>query len=150
MPAYMSGGARGGGTFNSGGVHMEINVAREGRNDSHYGQVRTASGLNIIAGIWTIISPWVYGFFNGTGSVWNNVIVGIVIAIFAAIRFFGAASAVWLSWINALLGIWLILSPWIYGYTTNTGRMWNSIIVGIIVLVLSVWSAVATNAASRV
>lgn len=129
---------------------MEINVARESRNYGHYGQVRTASGLNIIAGIWTIISPWVYGFNNGVGNVWNSVIVGIIIAIFAAIRFFGAAGAVWLSWINALLGIWLILSPWIYGFTANTGRMWNSIIVGICVLILGVWSAVASSTAARV
>lgn len=128
---------------------MEINVAREGRDDRHYGQVRLASGLNIIAGIWTIISPWVYGFYNAAGNVWNNVIVGIVIAVFAAIRFFGTAGTVWLSWINALLGIWLILSPWIYGYTGNAGRMWNSIIVGIVVLVLSVWSAVATSATTE-
>jgi hypothetical protein len=130
---------------------MEINVARESRGDRHYGQVRFASGINIIAGIWTIISPWVYGFYNGVGNVWNSVIVGIVIAIFAAIRFFGTAGTVWLSWINALLGIWLILSPWIYGFTDNTGRKWNSVIVGIVVLVLSVWSAVATSSSeSRV
>lgn len=130
---------------------MEINVARESRGDRHYGQVRFASGINIIAGIWTIISPWVYGFYNGVGNVWNSVIVGIIIAIFAAIRFFGTAGTVWLSWINALLGIWLILSPWIYGFTDNTGRKWNSVIVGIVVLVLSVWSAVATSSSeSRV
>ena len=130
---------------------MEINVARESRGDRHYGQVRFASGINIIAGIWTIISPWVYGFYNGVGNVWNSVIVGIVIAIFAAIRFFGTAGTVWLSWINALLGIWLILSPWIYGFTDNTGRKWNSVIVGIVVLVLSIWSAVATSSSeSRV
>jgi len=130
---------------------MEINVARESRGDRHYGQVRFASGINIIAGIWTIISPWVYGFYNGVGNVWNSVIVGIIIAIFAAIRFFGTAGTVWLSWINALLGIWLILSPWIYGFTDNTGRKWNSVIVGIVVLVLSIWSAVATSSSeSRV
>jgi hypothetical protein len=108
-------------------------------------QVKIASGLNFLAGIWLIISPWVYGTVYSAGSAWNNIIVGIIIAVFAAIRFFSPRSAVGLSWINALLGIWMILSPWIYRYAANRPRLWNSIIMGIIVVILSVWSATATR-----
>ena len=109
-------------------------------------QVKVASGLNFLAGIWIVISAWVYGAVYTSGSAWNSIIVGIVIAAFAAIRFFSPRSAVGLSWINALLGIWMIISPWVYGYaSTNTPRMWNSVIFGIIVLILGVWSAAATR-----
>ena len=109
-------------------------------------QVRVASGLNFLAGIWIIISAWVYGAIYTSGSAWNSIIVGIVVAVLAAIRFFAPRSAVGLSWINALLGIWIIISPWVFGYaSTNTARMWNSVIFGIIVLILGVWSAAATR-----
>lgn len=120
-------------------------------HDSHTGQVKTASGINVILGLWFLISPWVYGYTAmHAGSVWNNIIVGIIIAILAAIRFFSPYSATWLSWLNALLGVWVVISPWIYGYSANGGRTWNSVILGIIVIVLSIWSASATNSDEHV
>jgi hypothetical protein len=121
---------------------MEIRLVNNPRDN----QVKVASGLNFLVGIWLIISPWVYGSIYRVGSAWNNIIVGIIIAIFAAIRFFSPRSAVGLSWINALLGIWMIISPWIYGYANNSARLWNSVIFGIIVLILALWSASATRA----
>ena len=122
-------------------AHVEMRTA-----NADTSQVKVASGLNFLAGIWIIISAWVYGAIYTSGSAWNSIVVGIVIAVFAAIRFFSPRSAVGLSWINALLGIWMIISPWVYGYAgTNTARMWNSVIFGIIVLILGVWSAAATR-----
>lgn len=121
----------------------EIPITRETNNAN----LRIPSGLNILLGIWLIISPWIYGYTaaNGVGGVWNSVIVGIIIAVLAAIRFFGAFSQAWMSWINALLGLWMIISPWVYNYTLDTGRMWNSIIVGILVVIFGVWSALASR-----
>lgn len=118
---------------------MEVQVAHP--ND---GSTRVASGLNVLAGIWLIISPWVYGSIYRGGSAWNSIIVGIIVGVFALIRFFSPRSAVALSWINAILGLWMIISPWIYGYAGDAARLWNSIIVGIIVVILGVWSASST------
>lgn len=120
---------------------MEMRTASPSDN-----QVKVASGLNFLAGIWLVISAWVYGTIYSSGSSWNSIIVGIAIAVFAAIRFFSPRSAVGLSWINALLGIWMIISPWVYGYAAaNPARMWNSVIFGIIAMILGVWSAAATR-----
>jgi SPW repeat len=47
------------------------------------------------------------------------------------------------SGLNVVLGCWLIVSPWIFGYSGNQDAMWNSIAAGIIVVVVLV-------AASRV
>ena len=108
-------------------------------------QVKVASGLTFLAGIWMIISAWVYGAIYMSGNAWNSIIVGLIIAVLSAIRFFSPRSAVGLSWIIALFGIWLIISPWVYGYArSNTARLWNSVIFGIIVLILGAWSAAAT------
>lgn len=111
-------------------------------HETHASQVRVASGLNFLAGLWVIISPWVYGHTGSVGSVWNDVIVGIIIAILAASRFSGAR-ALWPSWINVLLGIWLIISPWIYGFAFHRARVWNSVIFGIVVIILGLWSGFA-------
>jgi len=112
-------------------------------------QIRLASGLNIIAGLWLIISPWVF-FYATPGGIWNSVIVGIIIAVLAAIRAFGAYNSAWMSWVNVVLGLWVVIAPFIFGYTTYAGRMWNNIIVGLIVAALGAWSAMATNRAHHV
>jgi hypothetical protein len=42
-------------------------------------------------------------------------------------------AATGLSWLNSILGIWTFVSPWVYGYTGNTGRLINSLCVGFLV-----------------
>lgn len=108
---------------------------------THSNALKVASGLNFIVGIYLLISAWI-GAMNG-GSRANGIIFGIIVAILAALRFSESTGA-WASWINALIGIWLIISPWVYG-TAGTSWMWNSIVVGIIMLVLGVWAAISTN-----
>ncbi|HET7035272.1 MAG TPA: SPW repeat protein [Thermomicrobiaceae bacterium] len=112
-------------------------------------QMVVASGINLILGLWLIIAPFVLGFSGQTHSEWNSVIIGILVATIAAIRIWGGRGASWLSWINAGLALWLIVSPWIYGNSDVTAILWNDIIVGAVILVLSVWSALAQETLSR-
>lgn len=107
---------------------------------AHSNQIRTASGLNFIAGVYFLISEWIMAA-NGAERA-NGIIFGIIVGILAALRFGGAVGP-WASWLNALIGIWVIISPWVYGYS-GTAWMWNSIILGIIMLVLGFWSATAS------
>jgi len=110
---------------------------------SHASQVRLASGLNVLVGIYLLIAGAIGGVTRG--STTNAIILGIIVAILAASRAFGSAGP-WVAWINALIGIWMIISPWIYGYAGH-GWMWNSIVVGIIMLALGIWSATAGGTA---
>ncbi|MFD1676326.1 SPW repeat protein [Alicyclobacillus fodiniaquatilis] len=45
----------------------------------------------------------------------------------------------WQLWLSGLIGIWFIISPWVYGFGSSTGATLNSIILGAIVLILAVW-----------
>ncbi len=107
-----------------------------------YPQVQWASILNIIAGIWLIISPWVLSF-NGYDSrmTGNNVIFGIVVAVLAAIRAYAPRGTVWLSWINVLVGIWLFISAFYFAGATMATPFWNNIILGVIVAILGIIAA---------
>jgi hypothetical protein len=42
--------------------------------------------VNLVLGIWAIISPWVLGFASNGGAATIHVIVGLVVAILAAIE----------------------------------------------------------------
>lgn len=52
----------------------------------------------------------------------------------------------WAQWINALIGIWFIISPWILGYSHYPGAVWFSVIFGAILLIVSFWAAVQSEA----
>jgi hypothetical protein len=110
----------------------------------HSGQVATASGLDILAGIWLLISPFVLAF-TLVAPRSNNVICGIVVTILAAIRFFGARDAAWLSWINALIGLWVLIAPWALGFSRTGTATTNNVLIGIAIIILAVWSALATS-----
>jgi hypothetical protein len=106
-------------------------------------QIITFSGLNLLAGIWLIIAPWVLGY-SSSDPRWNDVVFGIIVGVLALVRMSGAYRAEWLSWINALIGVWLFVAA----FTIDQTRVaaWNDIILGIIVFLLAVGSAEGTAA----
>ena len=108
-------------------------------------QVKLASGLNVLAGIWEVLAPFILGYAAYATPTTNAIIVGLIVTVLAAVRFLGAYRAAWMSWVNAILGVWLIVAPFILGYA-GTPRT-NDIIVGIIIAVLGTWSALASSKA---
>lgn len=106
-------------------------------------EVMGASGVNVLAGIWLIIAPWVLGYTGGDPR-WNDVIFGIIVAVFAFTRLAGGWYESWLSWINAAIGVWLFVAAWTID-SSSTASV-NDIILGVIVFVLAIWSASATDA----
>lgn len=97
------------------------------------------SWINIALGIWVIISPFIVQFTQFPAAMWNNVIVGIVIAVLAIIRTSVPRQTGW-SWVNVILGIWMIISPFALGAMT-TAVLWNNIILGIVIALIATGSA---------
>jgi hypothetical protein len=118
---------------------MNNNLANHAADPS-----RPASTLNVFAGIWLIISAWVLGFAGMRVPFSDTLLVGIAVLILAAILL-AVPSAVGLSWLNFLLGIWLIISPFVLGFTTVSARMTNAIILGILVAFFGLWAALFTQ-----
>jgi hypothetical protein len=105
---------------------------------------RPASVLNVLAGIWLIISPWVLSFSTLPVAVWNMVLVGIAVLILAAIRL-GTTQTTGLSWVNFILGLWLIISPFVLNFRDASTPMGNAIFLGILVGCFSLWAALASQ-----
>jgi len=102
--------------------------------------VTGGSGWNIALGIWTIVSAFVLVHDQNNAFAWNNVIVGIVIAIIALGRtdVHGSNRSGW----NVALGIWMIISPFVLRFSHLPALVWNNIIVGILVA-LAAWVSLA-------
>jgi hypothetical protein len=92
-------------------------------NQSHSGWV------NVLLGIWVIVSPFVLQY-TAPRVIWSNVVAGVIVLIVALVRT-GVRQPGW-SWINVLLAIWIIISPFVLGFL-SAPEMWNNIALGIII-----------------
>ena len=86
---------------------------------------------NVLLGAWLVVAPFIgIGATNDTAAI-NSYVTGVAIALFA----FAAISRPqkWKEYTNLVLGLWLILAPFVLGFTNLAGPMWNQIIVGLLV-----------------
>ncbi|HZU34388.1 MAG TPA: SPW repeat protein [Gemmataceae bacterium] len=111
---------------------------------------RTASSLNLLLGIWLIISPFVLPYSLNHAALWDTIAVGILVLCFAAARGMNPVRWIGLSWLNVLLGIWLIISPFVLGYWSVWPALWNNIACGIFLGLVSLWSGAATPVGRQV
>jgi len=94
----------------------------------------------LVAGIWFAIAPWILGHGESKDAVlYNAVIVGFAIALFSA----GALTKpeTWEEVVDVLIGIWAVASPWVIGYSGMRDLTVNAVVVGLIVAVLALWTA---------
>ncbi|MER3436451.1 MAG: hypothetical protein C4346_01835 [Chloroflexota bacterium] len=113
------------------------------------GPVALAHGLIILLCIWLFITPWVLKYTDAAG--WNATIVAAIIAAAAAYRFVrreDLESTRWLSWVMIILGLWLIIAPWIISAYEENNEKWNSVIVGALIAILAYWGSRAESPAT--
>lgn len=53
---------------------------------------------------------------------------------------------VWANVVNALLGIWFIIAPFVLAFQDHPNAMWTSIVGGIILLILAGWAVLDETA----
>jgi hypothetical protein len=99
---------------------------------------------DLVLGIWLFLSPW---FVGGGGSfTWNAWLLGaasVVVTIWALAAPRHMAAEV----IVGLFGIWLFLTPWLFGFSSLAGQAWNMWIVGILFVALPIWRYTTANSA---
>jgi SPW repeat len=88
---------------------------------------------NLILGAILFFSPWMFGFGAGMSSE-NAYIAGIVIAGLAIAAL--AAFAVWEEWLNLIVGLWVLVSPWVLGFQGTTA-MTVHVIIGAAVAIIA-------------
>jgi hypothetical protein len=103
--------------------------------DPHWrDEVIGVAGLNVIAGIWLILSPWILGY-TGADATWNPIVFGAIVLVLALGRLAKPAGTQALSAINALIGVWLFISG--FWLADSAQASWNVWIVGAIVFIMA-------------
>jgi len=101
---------------------------------------KIAGSISLIAGIWLVVSA----LFMGLGFMSNMALVGILIALFGLVEISSVESTPWVSWVNGILGVWLIISP-AFLPSMAMSAIWNSVIVGIIVTGVALWGGISST-----
>ena len=88
---------------------------------------------NLLLAALLFVSPWLFRLTNSPGKMdlWAT---GAVIAVISLAAM--TAYRNWEEWANLLLGLWLIISPWLLGFA-HTRAMHFSIGVGVVVAFLA-------------
>lgn len=94
--------------------------------------------VNVILGGWLLASPWVLAYQAEAKPMWNSVILGLLIAAIALYALFEVFA--WEEWANVAFGAWLVISPWILGFSGHSTAMLNAVVAGAVVLVLALWA----------
>lgn len=94
--------------------------------------------LNLILGLWMAASPWILPYSAELYPTLNAVIIGGLISVLALSELYKVMA--WEEWTSVALGVWLVISPWILGFSGITMAMWNAVAVGVVVAVLALWA----------
>jgi len=86
-------------------------------------------GANIGLGTWLIFSD--LAIFSSLWIRLNNLVVGALAVIIGAAMM---NKKLWLGWITVILGYWLVLSIFIPCTAEGKPCIWNSLIVGILLV----------------
>ncbi len=88
---------------------------------------------NLFLASFLFISPWLLRLTNSQGKLdlWITSAIIVVLSLAAMVAYRD-----WEEWINVLMGVWLIVSPWLLGFP-HTRAMHLSIGFGIFIVLLA-------------
>ncbi|OBF60016.1 hypothetical protein A5787_20550 [Mycobacterium sp. 852002-50816_SCH5313054-b] len=94
-------------------------------------------GLALLTGLYLAASPWIVGFSATASLATSDLIVGIAVAFLA----YGFATALdrahGMTWTLPVLGVWVIVSPWILpGVALTAGMLWSNVVAGALLTVV--------------
>jgi hypothetical protein len=97
--------------------------------------------VTTVLGLLLGLAPFVLGFASVPAALWTDLVLGLLIAVLSLI---GALSPEadnrWMRWVIGLSGVAAILAPLIFGYARVGGALWTGIILGVILIVIELFS----------
>ena len=96
--------------------------------------------VNLLLGTTLFFSPWLFSLSAGAPRQIAST-MGLFIAVLSVAAL--AAFAMWEEWLNLIVGLWLIVAPWLLGFEDSNAATVD-VAIGIVVVVLAtfeIWLA---------
>jgi SPW repeat len=100
--------------------------------------IRWQDWMDVALGCWLAVSPWALGFTLNQAAMANTCGLGVALIVFnliSACRLSDTGQEIF----NIALGLWLIVSPFAFGFATEKVPAENSVVAGITIVVLACW-----------
>ena len=91
--------------------------------------------IQLAVGLWLLASPYLLEFTFYSEPRMNVGLVAPMVILFALMRMAVSPSWFWVTWVNVVFGIWLIISPFAFGLGHVTDLMLNFVIAGAVLTV---------------
>ncbi|PPJ10538.1 hypothetical protein C5E44_25940 [Nocardia nova] len=98
-------------------------------------------GVMFLTGLYIAISAWVVGFHGYPTLTANNLIVGTALAVLALgfASMYGRVHGI--VWAAPLIGVWMIISPWVVsGNVAHPATIWSNVVAGAVAVLLGLSS----------
>lgn len=92
--------------------------------------------INLICAVLLFISPWVLGFQADAMAARTAWIGGIIIFVMAVLAL--AQFSEWEDWVALIVGVLVVISPWVLGFSALYAAMVTCVVLGIIVVLSSI------------
>jgi uncharacterized membrane protein HdeD (DUF308 family) len=92
--------------------------------------------VNLVCAALLFISPWALKFSGDLAAARTAWVAGIVIgamAIAALVQF-----AEWEEWVALVVGVLVVISPWVLGFAAVHAALWTCVVLGLIVALASI------------
>ncbi len=103
--------------------------------------VRVPAFVVFLASAWFMVTPLSYYGVSHDLSSANCWCVGSILLMSSALRLWFPLSTIGCSWLNMVLGLWVFISPWVFNYTSETGRLVNTLCLGVVITAMSIVSS---------
>lgn len=90
--------------------------------------VRTASAIVATSGLWLLLAPFLFGY-AARAAVFNDVLAGLLIVGFGVGAFSNRLAPHRVQML-LILGLWLLLAPFVLGYADADAPLWSDLVVG--------------------
>ena len=114
--------------------------------------VQAVAALGVLTGLWIALSPSFLTLQHGGGNAAvANLIAGLAVAAVGAASLAGARGFAGLQFASALLGVWVIISPFILDakFSIAAPMYWSNILSGGYLVVLAVAGLATVRRAAR-
>lgn len=94
--------------------------------------------VNAVIGVWLFVSPWALAYASDAMAMSNAIVVGAALLAAALGAIF--VPRAWEEWTELALGVWLIVSPWILGFSALEMAMLCAVVTGLVIAALALWT----------
>jgi hypothetical protein len=100
------------------------------------GEKNVQDWINLICGVLLFVSPWALGFSGDLMAARTAWVGGAIIFIMSVAAL--AQFAEWEEWVALVVGVLVIIAPWVLGFATVHVAMWSCVVLGAVVVLSSI------------